>query len=148
MVNDIISISTYSFKETSMKNTISKQLLYEAETWKRGIVFMQSELVFMKNRISQILMEMPDRSMLDSIEHYQHIIIELEQSLDLFRLDITSQVELIKKNHEVSLNQLQTKLIKQKKLRTEIAKAEKLFNKMKFEFNQSFSTKLTKKVKE
>ncbi len=148
MVNNIISISTYPSKEVIMKNTISKQLLYEAETWKRSIVFMQTELVFKKNRIAQILMEMPDRSMLDPIEHYQHLFIELEKSLHLFRLDITSQIELIKKNHEVSLHQLQEKLMKQKKLRIEIGMVEKLFNKMKFEFNQSFSTKLTKKIKE
>lgn len=148
MVNDILSISTYPSKDIIMKNTINKQLLYEAETWKRSIVFMQTELVFMKNRIAQILMEMPDRSMLDSVEHYQHLFIELEQSLSLFRADINLQIELIKKNHEVSLKQLQEKLMKQKKLRIEIGMAEKLFNKMKFEFNQSFSTKLTKKIKE
>ena len=148
MVNNIISNSTYPSKEVIMKNTISKQLLYEAETWKRSIVFIQTELVFMKNRIAQIVMEMPDRSMLDPIENYQHLFIELEKSLHLFRLDITSQIELIKKNHEVSLHQLQEKLMKQKKLRKEIGMTEKLFNKMKFEFNQSFSTKLTKKIKE
>lgn len=148
MVNNIISISTYPSKDIIMKNTINKQLLHEAETWKRSIVFMQSELVFMKNRIAQILMEMPDRSMLDSVEHYQHHFIELEQSLSLFRVDITLQIELIKKNHEVSLKQLQEKLSKQKKLRIEIGKAEKLFNKMKFDFNQSFSTRLTKNIKE
>jgi len=130
-----------------MKNTISKQLLYEAETWKRCISFMQSELVFMKNRISQILMEMPDKTLLDSIEHYQNLFIELEKSLELFKADITAQIELIKKNHEVSLAQLNEKLRKQKKLRTEIGMAEKLFNKMKFEFNQSFSAKLTKRIK-
>jgi len=147
MTNNILSISTYSFKVNAMKNTISKQLMYEAETWKRCIAFMQSELVFMKNRISQILMEMPDRSLLDSIEHYQHLFIELEKSLDLFRLDITTQMELIKKNHTVSIVQLNEKLLKQKKLRTEIGMAEKLFNKMKFEFNLSFSSKLTKRIK-
>jgi hypothetical protein len=108
---------------------------------------MQSELVFMKNRISEILIEMPDKSLLDSIEHYQHLFIELEKSLDLFRLDITTQMELIKKNHTVSIVQLNEKLVKQKKLRTEIGMAEKLFNKMKFEFNLSFSSKLTKRIK-
>jgi hypothetical protein len=130
-----------------MKNTISKQLMYEAETWKRCIAFMQSELVYMKNRITQILIEMPDRSMLDCIEHYQHLFIELEKSLDLFRLDITTQIELIKKNHDISIIHLNEKLLKQKKLRTEIGMAEKLFNKMKYEFILSFSNKLTKKIK-
>lgn len=147
MTNNIISISTYPFKVNMMKNTISKQLMYEAETWKRCIAFMQSELVFMKNRITQILIEMPDKSMLDSIEHYQHLFIELEKSLNLFRLDITTQIELIKKNHEVSIVHLNEKLVKQKKLRTEIGMAEKLFNKMKYEFILSFSNKLTKKIK-
>jgi hypothetical protein len=56
-------------------------------------------------------------------------------------------MELIKKNHTVSIVHLNEKLVKQKKLRTEIGMAEKLFNKMKFEFNLSFSSVLTKRIK-
>jgi hypothetical protein len=144
MVNDIISNSTYPLNEIMMKNKISKQLLYEAETWKRTISFMQAEFVFMKNRIAQILRDMPNNYMLESIEQYQHLFIEMEKSIYLFKIDINDQIELIKKNHELNFSQLNEKLKKQKKLRAEIRLAEKLFNKMKFEFNQSFATKFTK----
>lgn len=147
MVSEILSINTYPFKIKTMKNTISKQLLYETETWKRCIDFMQSELVFMKNRISQIVMEIPDKSLLDSIEHYQQLFIELEKSLVFFKSDISEQIEVIKKNHETSKAHLDEKLVKQKKLRTEIVMAEKLFNKIKSEFNHAFSVRLTKKIK-
>ena len=133
---------------TDMKNTINKQLLYEAETWKRWLDFMKTELVFMNNRLIQLLKENADVNLLEDIEHYQNVFIETDKTLDLFRYDVGRQIELVRKNHEISITKLYEKLSNQKKLRKEIGMAEKLFIKIKLAFNLSFTDKLTKKIKE
>jgi hypothetical protein len=68
--------------------------------------------------------------------------------LDLFRYDVGRQIELVRKNHEISITKLYEKLSNQKKLRKEIGMAEKLFIKIKLAFNLSFTDKLLKKIKE
>ncbi len=123
-----------------MRNIINNQILFEAETSKRYLDFMQMELSLMKNRLVEILKELPSKSMLETLEHYQSVLLELEEPLFIFRKDILKQIELIKTNFSDS--KMSENIDIQENLRKDIVLLENLFKKIKAEFNSSFSIQL------
>ena len=71
-----------------MRNIINNQILFEAETSKRYLDFIQMELTLMKNRLDEIIKEFSSKSMLETIEHYQSVLLELDEPLFIFRKDL------------------------------------------------------------
>ncbi len=125
-----------------MRNIINNQILFEAETSKRYLDFIQMELTLMRNRLVEIIKELPSKSMLETIEHYQSVLLELDEPLFIFRKDILKQMELIKTNFIDS--KISENIDIQEILRKDMVLLENLFNKIKGEFNTSFSTQLVK----
>jgi hypothetical protein len=123
-----------------MRNIINNQILFEAETSKRYLDFIQMELTLMKNRLDEIIKEFSSKSMLETIEHYQSVLLELDEPLFIFRKDILKQIELIKTNFTDSKFSENFRI--QENLRKEMFLLEKLFYKIKNEFNSSFSNQL------
>ena len=121
-----------------------KQFWHEFESWKRLLEYIQSENVYLKNRLSVIIKEEFTENLLDDIEYFLANLIAQENVFMLLRNDISSQETWLKREIFEETPSLKEILKSQKRLRKEIETTEHKFNKLKFEFNSFFSEKLIK----
>ncbi len=121
----------------------SHQLLYETDTWKRLLEFIQAENVFLKNRLALITKQDSSDRLLEAIEHYQNMFILEDNTIGMLRHDVSEQEKWIKKELEADGFPGNEAEKKHKRLRKEIEIAEQKFNNLKFEFNRFFSEKLS-----
>jgi hypothetical protein len=131
------------FKKNPMlkENSILSQFLHENETWKRMLVFIQDENINIKNRLSAVVKEMDggEDIMLEQIEYFQNRFLEEEENLRRLKKEVESQNQLLIKDiyeDGVLFNKVKNR---QLKLRKEMEKMEKDFNRLKFEFNNYLS---------
>lgn len=128
-----------------MNDIYLKQLIFEIESWKRTIDFIENEIIFMKGRMSQILREYPDDSLLNSIEQFQNKLLVQDKMIQIFRIDLGNQIQAVK-NLLNDTNFLMETLKRQKKFRSEIETAHSQFEKMRDEFYLFFCERFYKKM--
>ena len=128
-----------------MNDIYLKQLIFEIESWKRTMDFMENEIVFMKARMSQILREYPDDSLLNSIEQYLNKLLVQDKMIQIFRNDMNKHTLGIKASvQEQKL--LKDNLKNQKKLRKDIETAHAQFEKMRSDFYLFFCQQFYEKL--
>jgi regulator of replication initiation timing len=116
-----------------------KQLIYEADTWKRLLGFMMEENIHLKNRVSQILKDRFDENLLEEVEVFQSSFVKEDEMIGLLRNDVAELDKLLQKEvfeDGMIIKNVQSKL---KKLRHNIKNAEKQFGKLKADFNNYLS---------
>jgi len=132
-----------------MKNELSEreigsliqQYLYESKVWDRLLDYIQEENIHYKNRISDILKNDIDGSLLEMIESFLNKFILEDSNIAIFRHYISEANSKITKKQKDPENQesIDNIMITQNKLKKEIEIIEKEFNGLKFEFNKYFS---------
>jgi len=116
-----------------------KQLKYESDTLKRMLGFVMEENVRLKNRLSEVLQDKFDTSLLDDVEMFQNRLIKEDELIGLLRNDIAEFDSLLVREifeDGMILKKVERKL---KQLRETIRIAEEHFSKLKSEFNSYLS---------
>jgi hypothetical protein len=116
-----------------------KQLVHEADTWKRIIAFMVEENIILKNRLSEILQEGFNTELLNDVELFQNRIIREDSMIGLLRDQMQELDKLLVR--EVFENGKIIRLVERNldKLRNNIKNGELEFGKLKEDFNRYFS---------
>lgn len=115
-----------------------KQFLYEADSWQRLFEYMQTENIFMKYRLAQIVKEDLGESVPEEIESFQNQFIMQDKLIDFFRNDLVKYIDQLRKKQNDDLTRHRDLLIKQRRLRKEIEIAELKFSKMRMDYNSFF----------
>ena len=74
-----------------------KQFWFEFECWKRALLHLQSENVYLKNRLAHITKDEFTNDILSDIEYYHAILIAEDNTIALLRNDISSQETWLKR---------------------------------------------------
>ncbi len=112
-----------------------KQLQFETDTMKRLIAFLKDENVYLKNRISEILENDFDHSMLDTVDDFQTRSIQEDDLIEQLRKSTVELDRLLLRedgDEEKLLKQIDLKL---KRLNSDLQAAQKLFVKLKTGLN-------------
>lgn len=112
-----------------------KQLQCESDTWKRLLGFMKDENIQLKNRLSEVLKDKFDKSLLVEVEVFQNNFIKEDELVALLRNDVAELDKLLVREiceDGKIINKIDIKL---KNLRNNIMNAEKQFSKLKSAFN-------------
>jgi hypothetical protein len=112
-----------------------KQLQYENETWKRLLGFMTDENVHMKNRVSEVLVNSTDKSLLEQLEGFLNRFIKEDERIGLLRNQAAELDKLLVKEVFEDGRTMKEAVAKLEKIRGNIKTAEKQFASLKVEFN-------------
>lgn len=121
-----------------------KQLQYESDTWKRLLGFLTDENINLKNRLSEILRDDFESSLLDVLEIFQNRFINEDNMIGLLRNEITEYDRvLIRENFEDGhlKNEVVTLL---NKLRNNMKYAEIESGKLRRDFNSYITENIYK----
>jgi hypothetical protein len=129
-------------RQINMTETRILQYKYENDTWKRLLEFIQSENVFLKNRLAQVASEEIDSDMLEEAEYFQNNFVEEDSNIAALRNYVAEQDSLLRREVFEDGAILRDVVRRQKKLRKQAEQAEQRFNKLKFEFNNFLSENL------
>jgi hypothetical protein len=112
-----------------------KQLQYENETWKRLLGFMTDENVHMKNRVSEVLVNSTDKSLLEQLEVFLNRFIKEDERIGLLRNQAAELDKLLVKELFEDGRTMKEAVAKLERIRGNIKTAEKQFASLKVEFN-------------
>ena len=116
------------------------QFKHENETWLRTLDYFQQENIYLKNRLAQIARTNINNSFLDDLEAYQNRFMDKDAVIAILRYDIALQNDLIEDSNTPVDTDVSSKIIlKQNKLREDMQRMEKEFNRLKFDFNNYLS---------
>ena len=116
------------------------QFKHENETWLRTLDYFQQENIYLKNRLAQIARTNINNSFLDDLEAYQNRFMDKDAVIAILRYDIALQNDLIEDSNTPVDTDVSSKIIlKQYKLREDMQRMEKEFNRLKFDFNNYLS---------
>jgi hypothetical protein len=122
-------------------NTKIRHLKHELETWLRTLDYIQQENVSLKNCLADIIINDIEPEMLEEVEYFQNQFLNKDTIISLLRYDIAEQNRLAEAGEAMNGNF--TMLVKKHdKLREDMEKTEKEFNKLKFQFNNYLSDNL------
>jgi hypothetical protein len=124
-----------------LTTSLVQQYLYERKTWDRLLDYMQEENIHYKNRLSDILKNDIDRTLIDMIESFLNKFVLEDSNISILRHYISeanNKITAKQKDSEQREN-IDKVVITQNKLRKEIEVTEKEFNGLKFEFNKYLS---------
>ena len=113
-----------------------KQQQFEQDTWKQLLGYMMEENIHLKNRITEILKDKPNRILLDDVENFQSHFIMEDEMISILRNDIANIEKLFADagdGNQKMIGEINDRL---QRLRESIALAGAQFNQLKIEFNQ------------
>jgi hypothetical protein len=128
-------VSLRYLKQGTMPELKLKQLQYETDTWKRSLAFMMDENIRLKIRLSEILKDKYDATLLEIVEDFQNNFIKEDELIGLLRNDIAELDKLFKMEILEDGWILKEIDIKLKNLRNNIVTAEHQFGKLQADFN-------------
>jgi len=114
--------------------TVIEQFIYESEEWARLLVFLKQENVFYKSRLAEVVGSTEDEDLLLAAEKFQEEFLSQDQVLDFLSSELRKQTKLLQKDIYVDGEIFREVIQNQKKLRSDIQKAEEIFSKTKAEF--------------
>jgi hypothetical protein len=137
MQNSLIKYDT--IKLDTMPELKLKQLQYESDTWKRLLGFMTEENIHLKNRLSEILKEKFDNSLLEEVEIFQNRFVREDELIGLLREDIAALDKLLKREIFEDGKIMREVDRGLRNIRRNISVAERQFAKLKLDFNSYLS---------
>lgn len=120
-----------------VQQSLISQFRHENEGWKRVLVFIREENINIKNRLSDIVkyMEAGEEGMLERIEYFQNCFVEEDEKIRKFLKQVEMQDKLLLRDVYKDGGLVKQVKSSQLKLRKEMEKTEREFNRLKFEFN-------------
>ncbi|MBI3720452.1 MAG: hypothetical protein HY252_17880 [Sphingobacteriales bacterium] len=126
-----------------LESSLISQFQNENETWKRILAFIKEENINIKNRLSEIVKNMDsEEDMLERIEYFQNCFVEEDEKLRYMVKEVDVQGKSLIRDIYEDGNFVKGVKSNQSRLRKEMEKTEKDFNKLKFEFNSYLSEAL------
>jgi predicted nucleic acid-binding Zn-ribbon protein len=116
-----------------------KQLQYESDTWKRLLAFMMDENVHLKNRLSEVLKNGSDTTLLGEMENFQNNFVREDELIRLLRKDIAEVDKLLVREVFEDGKIIKHLNKKMKTLRSNITQVEKKFGQLKSYFHSYLS---------
>ena len=113
-----------------------KQQQFEQDTWKQLLGYMMEENIHLKNSITEILKDKPNRIVLGEVENFQSHFIMEDEMIRILRNDIANIEKLFADagdGNQKMIGEINDRL---QRLRESIALAGAQFNQLKIEFNQ------------
>ncbi|MDQ3016647.1 MAG: hypothetical protein M3R25_08015 [Bacteroidota bacterium] len=117
-----------------------RQLQTESNAWKRSLEYMTDENIQMKTRLSEILIDNFDITLLTRIEYYQDQVLNEEEILHLLRHNIAEMDRMLTLD-SLSRNNKDISMLRAS-LQQQITAAELRFNKLKSAFYDFLSENL------
>jgi hypothetical protein len=112
-----------------------KQLQLESDSWKQSIGYMMEENISLKNRLTEILRNRFNSTLLEQAEYFQNRFIKEDERIGLIRDDVV-QIDRSLMMHAEENSEVDSETdYKIKKLRNYILHAQKQFIELKSEFN-------------
>ena len=114
-----------------------KQFQEESGGWKKILEFMLRENAQLKNRLAALVRNNrdADKDFLELAEQFQSSFIREDESINLLRRDISSQEKWLERDiYEDGI--IKGVVFRQQKLRKDVRRANKEFNKLKKQFDQ------------
>jgi hypothetical protein len=116
-----------------------KQIQYESDTWKRLLLFMMDENIYLKNRISELLRNGVDKNLLTEVEAFQNRFIQEDELISLLRNDVAELDKILEMEKFEDGKLINLAKVKGEKLRNNLVTAEKQLDNLKLEFNNFLS---------
>ncbi len=114
------------------------QLQFESDTWKRLLGFMTDENIHLKKKLSEILKEEFDNTMLEEAENFQTRFLKEDNLISMLRNEVVELDNLLVREifEDGALKkEVNTRI---RRIRKNIKNAETQFKKLKWEFNNYF----------
>ncbi len=126
------------------EQTLLNQFQHENDTWKRDLAFIREESILIKNRLSDIVKSMDnDRArMLEQIEYFQNCFLAQDDKIRTLVKEVQNHGNLLVRDVYEDGHLIRSVKSLQARLRKEMVKTEREFNKLKFEFNNYLSEAL------
>lgn len=118
-----------------------KQVQYESAAWKRLLGFMLDENVHLKNRLSEILKDKFNNSLLEKVEEFLSRFVKEDELIGLLRNEVVELDKMLQQCHGQEKNYYDVER-KLNNIRHNIFTAEKEFGKLKSEFNDYLSVNI------
>jgi hypothetical protein len=115
-----------------------KQLQYASNTWKHLLGSITEENIRLKSRLSAIIKEKFNNSLLEKAEIFQNSFIKEDELISLLRNDIAELDKLLEKVLFEDGTMIKEAERKSGSLNNKIEIAQKQFGKLKLEFNSYF----------
>jgi len=116
-------------------DSILRQFIYETENWSRLVAFLKQENVSYKSRLAEVVNEVDDEGAVAEAEKFNEDFLSQDGIVDFLTEQLKSQNQLLQKDLHLHPEWLKDVITCQKKLRTDIEKAEKIFSGTKRNFD-------------
>lgn len=113
---------------------IIHQYVYETEEWGRLLAFLKQETVFYKSRLAEVVNNIRDDQVLLAAEKFNDEFISQDRITEFLLSELHRQNKLLEKDLHLDGGLLGEAIRNQKKLRSDVKKAEEIFAKTKSDF--------------
>ena len=121
--------------KTMHPDSMLRQLIYESEEWGRLLAFLKQENVYYKSRLAEIVNAIADEETIAKAENFNEDFLSQDRIIDFLTDELKTQVKLLEKDLYVDGGMFKDVMRHQKKLRTDIEKAEDIFSGTKRNFS-------------
>lgn len=120
--------------KTMYPDPILRQFVYESEEWGRLLAFLKQENVFYKSRLAEALNTVEDDEFVEEAEKFNEDFLSQDRIIDFLTEELNAHNKLLQKDWYVDGEVLKDVIRHQKRLRTDIEKAEEIFSGIKKNF--------------
>ena len=114
---------------------IWRQFIYESEEWERLLTFLKQENVFYKSRLAEVVNAVNDNETLITSENFNDNFLLQDKMIDFLSGELKEHNGLLEKSLYIDGEPSGEVIRNQKKLRTDIQKAEEIFTRTKKSFS-------------
>jgi hypothetical protein len=128
--------------KTMYLGSILRQFFYESEEWERLLAFVKQENIFYKSRLAEIVNTVDDEDIVIEAEKFNDDFLSQDRIIDFLIEEVKSHHKTLQKDLYLDAERLRDLFRHQKKLRTDIEKAEDIFLGTKKNFSGFLNTLL------
>lgn len=108
--------------------SILYQFLYESEEWGRLLAFLKQENVFYKSRLAEMVSTTDDEDVIIQAEKFNEDFLSQDRIIEFLTEELKNQNDLLQKDLYLDGAMMKDVIRHQKKLKTDIEKAEEIFS--------------------
>lgn len=121
--------------------SVIQQYVYETDNWECLLTFFIQENVSFKTRLAEVVDVILDNEDLAIVEKFHEDFLSQDRIISFLSYELHKQKKMLERNLNEDEALFKEVIINHEKLRSEIKKAEQMFNKMKQEFLDYLSVK-------
>jgi hypothetical protein len=117
---------------------VIRQYIYETESWRRLLTFLQQETTYLKTRLADLVSSTPGTKLVAVAEEFQERFIAQDRAIDFLSAELRHQEALLHTDLSEPKVLFDEIVIDQLRLRKDIQKVEQLF----YDLEEEFATHL------